>query len=1151
MKNRVNIQGGIMAQLIVTNRNGLDATESNFLTNEAKTFLNLHSLVGIQIFHIFEFDNATPKHMDVIKERVFDEGSNIITTTLPTLPDTHLHVRYLQGQYDALQDEVEYMVKKMMGMRSVNVSHSMICSLEGINAEDFETFKKYYINPVELEVYGEKKSTQNLDTSDLDPIKGFITMSDKEIQEFNKDFAMDLEDMKFTQAYFKKEGRNPNRTELKVIDTYWSDHCRHTTFLTHLDSVSIEGQYKDLITEAWESYLETRESTQSTHKPISLMNVATINAKEIRQKGLLEDLDESEEVNAASIHVDIDGEDTLLLFKNETHNHPTEIEPYGGASTCIGGGVRDPLSGRGYVYQAMRITGAKNPTLPYASTRPLKLSQRQICQKATDGYTDYLNQMGIEGGYVKEYYHDGFEAKRLELGALVASVPSDVVQKSIPTPGDRILLLGARTGRDGLGAAVGSSKTVKKDAMESVGAEVQKGNPMIERKIVRLFRNPQAIQLIKRCNDMGAGGVSVAVGELADSLKINLDAVPLKYEGLHGGEIALSESQERMVVVVDHSDVEEFKKYAELEDCDCVEIAEVTDNGFMEMIHKGKTVIKLSREFLSSNGTDKHAEVRIESKAVATNMDSINLASQRGLAEQFNQQGLRFTELTPAEGMSAPIPVSTGLSNTASIMTHGYNPFISETSPFHAGYIATIDAITKVVAMGGSVDKIRLSYQEYFESLGKDPVRWGKPLAALLGAFKVMKELNIPALGGKDSMSGSFDDIDVPPSLLCFAVQTTPVNKLNNRVLKDVTSKIVLVNSGYTHDALIDMDHYVRTMNTIKELNDAGKILAASSITRSIEHEIFEMSVEDRRAVSYDITPQEGIMPGSLLVQVENPEILEGLDYTVIASVTAGDIDESLEEKISAWEKPLKEVYRNTEWKKVAIKQEQHPKTMRKHIQKCKMIIPVLSGVTGDIDLELNLKNLNIEHEFVVINHENYEVSIQEFAEKLSESNTLFLADGYKMINNVMNSGTYYQVFLTHPLVKDTINKLIRRQGVVLGSGAGFVGLVNTGYFQGNTKVTASKYHKFISKDLIARVANNRNVLFQGMSGQDVAVSLNGFYINVETDSKESCFLVSEETLGEEPMVLGLQSKDGHVVGTITQIENNEVLLSTLLNYFI
>ncbi|WP_159649659.1 AIR synthase-related protein [Erysipelothrix aquatica] len=1139
-----------MGQLIVTSRSGLDATESNFLTNEAKTFLNLNSLVEIQIFHIFEFDNVTPEHMDIIKERVFDEGTNIIRTSLPALPDTHIHVRYVQGQYDALQDEVAYMVNKMMGMSLAKVSHSIICSLEGVNTEDFETFKKYYINPVELEVYGGEKSTQNVDTSDLDPIKGFITMNEEEILEFSKDFAMDFEDMKFTQAYFMKEGRNPNRTEIKVIDTYWSDHCRHTTFFTILDSVSIEGQYKDLITETWESYLETRELTQSTHNPISLMNIATINAKEIRQKGLLEDLDESEEVNAASIHVDIDGEDTLLLFKNETHNHPTEIEPYGGASTCIGGGVRDPLSGRGYVYQAMRITGAKKPTLPYANTRLSKLSQRQLCQKATEGYTDYLNQMGIEGGYVKEYYHDGFEAKRLELGALVASVPSDFVQKSIPSHGDRILFLGARTGRDGLGAAVGSSKTVKKEAMESVGAEVQKGNPFIERKIVRLFRNPQAIKRIKRCNDMGAGGISVAVGEIADSLKINLDAVPLKYEGLNGGEIALSESQERMVVIVNQNDVEEFKKYAKFEDCDCVEIAEVTDSGFMEMIHKGKTVIKLNREFLSSNGTAKHAEVRIESKKVVSNMESINLASQRGLTEQFNQQGLRSAELTPSEGMAAPIPVSTGLSNIASIMTHGYNPFISETSPFHAGYIATIDAITKVVAMGGSIDKIRLSYQEYFESLGKDPVRWGKPLAALLGAFKVMKALNIPALGGKDSMSGSFDNIDVPPSLLCFAVQTTPVNKLNNRVLKDVTSKIVLVNSGYTHDTLIDMDHYARSMNTIKALNDEGKILAASSITRTIEHEIFEMSVENRLLVSYDTKPQEGIMPGSLLVQVENPKILEELDYTVIASVASGKVDESLEQKISAWEEPLKEIYRNTEWNSVAVKQELHPKTMSKHVQKCKMIIPVLSGVTGDIHLELNLKSLNIEHEFVVINHENYEVSIQEFTDKLNESNTLFLADGYKMVNNVLNSGTYYQVFLTHPLVKNAISRLIRRQGIVLGSGAGFVGLVNTGYFQGNTKITASKYHKFISKALTACVVNNRNRLFQGMLGQDIAVRLNGFYINVETDSTESCFLVSEETLGETPMVLGLQSKDGHVIGTITQIENNEVLLSTLLNYF-
>ncbi|HLR34422.1 MAG TPA: phosphoribosylformylglycinamidine synthase, partial [Tissierellales bacterium] len=848
--------------------------EADNLYKDFKDYLKIKSLEKVRVINVYDIINAFCEDYSRIVKEVLSERNldNVYERNLPIdNTEKYFRVEIVPGQYNQRDDSAIQCVNALLGKKDILVKSSKILVFKGINGEELNKIKNYYINPVEMRevdiesfTYEEREET----TDEVEIINNFINMSQNEILKMKENYgiAMDVEDLLFCQKYFKgEEERDPSITEIKVIDTYWSDHCRHTTFMTEILDVEIEDSiYKSILEEALKDYIQSRNYVyEDKEKPMSLMDLATVNMKEIKKKGLLEDKEESEEINAASIEidVDIDGENEkwLLMFKNETHNHPTEIEPFGGAATCLGGCIRDPLSGRSYVYQAMRITGAGDPRQSFEDTLEGKLPQRKITQKAMEGYSSYGNQIGVPTGYVREIYDEGYIAKRMEVGALVAAAPKKNVRRESSEPGDLILLVGGRTGKDGLGGAVGSSKEHTEESLETGGAEVQKGNPLLERKILRLFRNKEVSTMIKKCNDFGAGGVSVAIGELADGLFIDLDKVPLKYPGLNGTEIALSESQERMAVVVEEENLDKFIELAEKEDLETTLVAEVRDNNRLTMVWGNEPIVDISRRFLDTNGIRKKINVyvekqeeenyfhrepeHIESKNIKenwmNNINQLNTSSQKGLVKKFDHTvgsgtvlmpvGGKY-RLTPAEGMVAKIPVLKGDTNTCSIMTYGFDPKISKWSPFHGGMYAVIESLAKVTAIGGDFRKVRLTFQEYFERIGEDKKKWGKPFSALLGAYSVMKNLDIPSIGGKDSMSGTFKDIDVPPTLISFAVTTDKVQNIISPEFKGIGNDVVLITLDIDEKGMVDFEQLKRNYGKIKELIDEGKIISASTI---------------------------------------------------------------------------------------------------------------------------------------------------------------------------------------------------------------------------------------------------------------------------------------------------------------------------------
>jgi len=748
-------------------------------------------------------------------------------------------IEYLPGQYDQRADSASQCIQILTRGERPETKVAKLIVLEGeVSDPEFGKIKNYCINPVECrEASAEKPETLDVVLTvpdDVKILKGFVNMNRQALEDFMGEmgFAMSLEDLEFCQAYFRDtEKRDPTITEIKVIDTYWSDHCRHTTFLTQINTVEFEeGYYSALLKSIYDSYLESRKFVyQDREKDMCLMDIATIAMKELRKRGKLEDLDVSDEINACSIVVNVDkgekSEEWLVMFKNETHNHPTEIEPFGGAATCLGGAIRDPLSGRSYVYQAMRVTGSGDPRTGIADTLPGKLPQKKITTGAAAGYSSYGNQIGLATGQVAEVYDDDFVAKRMEIGAVIGAAPKENVYRSKPVPGDVVILLGGRTGRDGCGGATGSSKEHTEESLLSCGAEVQKGNPPTERKIQRLFRNPAVSRMIKKCNDFGAGGVSVAIGELADGLDLNLDAVPKKYEGLDGTELAISESQERMAVVVAKSDVKAFIDAAAEENLEANRVAVVTEENRLRMYWREKPIVDISRDFLNTNGVKQNTNVLIAmpdrensifkklpfgmeqtqqeiKQAWFENLARLNVCSQKGLVERFDSTIGAGTvlmpfggeyQLSPAEGMAAKIPVLEGDTVTCTLMSYGYNPSIAKWSPFHGALYAIIESVAKIVSMGGDYRNIRLSLQEYFEKLGKDSRKWGKPFSALLGAYYAQMKLGIPAIGGKDSMSGTFKDMSVPPTLVSFAVASADARNVVSTEFKKKGSNVVIV----------------------------------------------------------------------------------------------------------------------------------------------------------------------------------------------------------------------------------------------------------------------------------------------------------------------------------------------------------------------
>ena len=834
------------------------AAEARALLADAVGTLGIQGLEKVRIVNRYDVEGVDEELFGYAKRNIFSEPQlDIVTDTLDEKGAAAVFaVEPLPGQFDQRADSAAQCIQIASQKEKPLVATAKVHLLYGnITAEDAERIKRYVINPVECREAGfalpETLRTEFAVPTEVPTVDGFISLEGGDFEAFAKKYslAMDADDVRFCRDYFRTEKRDPTLTEIRMIDTYWSDHCRHTTFLTTIDSVEFES---DLCKAEWEAYLAARKQLHREHKPINLMDIATIAAKQLRAEGKLENLDESEEIHACTvkIKVDVDGkdEDWLLLFKNETHNHPTEIEPFGGAATCIGGAIRDPLSGRAYVYSAMRVTGAGNPLVPLSETLKGKLPQKKIVTTAAAGYSSYGNQIGLATGIVDELYHDGYVAKRLEIGAVTGAAPARNVVRETPVAGDIVILLGGRTGRDGCGGATGSSKAHSTASLATCGAEVQKGNAPEERKLQRLFRNPEASLLIKRCNDFGAGGVSVALGELADGLETDLNAVPKKYEGLDGTKLAISESQERMAVVVAAENAEKFKSLAFAENLEATVVAVVTEEPRLRMKWNGKTIVDISREFLNSNGAEKHTTAKIvapakrEKKAPANFADGmralagdLNVCSKRGLSERFDSTIGAGTvlmpfggkkQLTPIQCMANKVSVEKGETRTCSLMSWGFNPYISENSPFHGAYLAVVESVSKLIAAGADRKDVYLTFQEYFEKPMARPERWGKPLAALLGAYRAQRDFGIGAIGGKDSMSGTFEHLDVPPTLVSFAVTTAKTDDIVFPDFKKAGSKVALFACEYGEDGLPVTDSFLSNLDRVSALVRSGKALA-------------------------------------------------------------------------------------------------------------------------------------------------------------------------------------------------------------------------------------------------------------------------------------------------------------------------------------
>ena len=916
-------------------------------------------------------------------------------------------------------------------------------------------------------------------------------MTDDDTEKFYEKygFAMDIADLKFCQEYFRDtEKRDPTMTEMKMIDTYWSDHCRHTTFLTRLEEIDIEW---DLLKDIYGKYIESRKFVyQDRKKDISLMDVATIVAKELKKRGVLKNLDESEEINACSIKANImvDGkeEEYLIMFKNETHNHPTEIEPFGGAATCLGGAIRDPLSGRVYVYQAMRVTGCGDPRQTIEETLPHKLPQRKLTNEAARGYSSYGNQIGLATGQVAEIYHPGYVAKRMEIGALVGAAPSKNVIRLRPEPGDKVILLGGKTGRDGCGGATGSSKAHNSESLTSCGAEVQKGNAPEERKIQRLFRDPEVTKLIKRCNDFGAGGVSVAIGELADGLEINLDKVPKKYEGLDGTELAISESQERMAVVVADKDVENFINLAEKENIEATVVAKVVEEPRVKMYWRNKVIVDLSREFLNTNGDVKNANAKITKPLDAENyfaskqvndiektwketITDLNCCSQRGLVERFDSTigantvimpfGGKY-QLTPAEGMVARIPTLKGYTDAGTIMTYGYNPYIATWSPFHGAVYAIVESVAKYVALGGDYKKAYLTLQEYFEKLRNEPKRWGKPLAALLGAYYVQEQLQIAAIGGKDSMSGSYNELDVPPTLVSFCIGDVDTTKVVSNEFKKANSKVYVLKTKMGKENIIDFDDLKENFELVHKLINDGKVLSSSTIKNGgIADVITKSCIGNKIGFKFEntddlFTPLYGSFVLEAVEDIDNEKLeLLGMTTSEKTIVVNENVVLDLEELIKLWEEPLEKVFpTRVEQKGEArnILSQKTPTITRKlPITRPHVFIPVFPGTNCEYDSAKAFEDAGARVSTVVFKNlkpQDIQDSIELFAKEIEKAQIIMFPGGFSAGDEPDGSGKFISSIFRNPKLKDLIHKhLYEKDGLMLGICNGFQALVKLG----------------------------------------------------------------------------------------------------------
>ena len=1077
-------------RIYVEKKAGLRHT-ADALKEELRTFVGIKELEDVRLFNRYDVENLDSKLFQQAVHTVFSEPQQDVTyTQLPEMDAVVFAVEYLPGQYDQRADSAAQCIQIISQGERPAVRTAKVYALFGsLTEEQIAAVKKYVINPVESrEASLEPVTTLKVQYQIPDHVatlEGFNELDDAGLNAFLKqyDLAMDFGDIKCCQDYFRSENREPTVTEIKVIDTYWSDHCRHTTFHTIIDNVEFEDE---LLKKAYDEYLATRQEI-GRKKPITLMDMGTIAVKYLRSIGELDKLDESEEINACTvkIKVEIEGkkEDWLLLFKNETHNHPTEIEPFGGAATCIGGAIRDPLSGRSYVYAAMRVTGAADPLTPVEETLQGKLPQRKIVTTAAAGYSSYGNQIGLATGQVDELYHSGYAAKRMEIGAVIAAAPAENVRRERPIPGDVVILLGGRTGRDGCGGATGSSKSHTVESLEHCGAEVQKGNAPEERKLQRLFRNPEASKLIKRCNDFGAGGVSVAVGELADGLEIDLNQVPKKYEGLDGTELAISESQERMAVVVGAADEAAFCKLAADENLEVSRIAVVKEDARLTMSWNGTTIVDLSRAFLDTNGAEKHIDVhpaapKAWNKSVPADFKQgytalagdLNVCSKRGLSERFDATIGAGTVLmpfggkyqyTPIQAMVHKVSVEQKHTDTCSLMAWGYNPYIAENSPYHSAFLAVVESVSKLVATGAKFEDVYLSFQEYFEKLGRDSDRWGKPFAALLGAFMAQKQLHVAAIGGKDSMSGTFEQLTVPPTLVSFAVTTENVEHIVSNEFKAAGHKVVLVQPEYDAEGLPVIESLKNVFEQVHALTSTGKALAVYTPTYGgVAEAVMKMCFGNMLGFKFAEIPMEtlfGYRYGSFVL-----ELTEGVEPmgTVLGETTAeqaltyGGETLCLNELLKVYEQKLESVYPCN----IPMEKEEIPAftyTAETRVAPAvktaapKVLIPVFPGTNCEYDTAKALRDAGADPEIVVIKNltpQGITESVEYFAKQIQNAQMIFIPGGFSGGDEPDGSAKFITAFFRNAQVKDAVHELLKqRDGLMAGICNGFQALIKLG----------------------------------------------------------------------------------------------------------
>ena len=1084
------------------------AVEADEILNNLKTQLKLNDLESLKVVNRYDVQGVSEEVLNqgiptILSEPMVDD------VTLEDYPADNAQVfaiEYLPGQYDQRADACEQCFQLLTGEKNVKVKCAKLIALEGnLSDEDVQRVQNYLINPVDQRLASLDKVNDLADSevviNPVPVIEGFIDFNDEQLKQYIKDngMAMNYDDLKVTQDYFKdEEKRDPTETELKVLDTYWSDHCRHTTFATIITDLDIEsGAFKEILEKDVEDYKTSRHLVYGvdTKRPLTLMDLATISMKELRKTGYLDDLEVSEEINACSVELKIhttDGdEDWLLMFKNETHNHPTEIEPFGGAATCLGGAIRDPLSGRAYVYQSMRITGAGDPRKSLDETLKGKLPQRKICQEAAHGFSSYGNQIGLTTGYVHEIYDEGYVAKRMEVGAVVAAAPKEQVKRLEPLKDHIVLLIGGRTGRDGIGGATGSSKSHELKTTTTAGAEVQKGNPVEERKIQRLFRNKAVSEKIIRCNDFGAGGVCVAVGELAPGLNINLDAVLKKYEGLTGTELAISESQERMAIVIDQKDEEFIKQACIDENLEVVRVAVVTDNNRLTMHYLGQTVVDIDRAFLDKNGASRYQNIEVklpdfektpfdevkQESFVETSkevLSRLSVCGQKGLVERFDSSIGNGTVLSPfggktlrteTEGMAALIPVLGKETTTCSIMSYGYNPSISKWSPYHGSMYAIIESVAKIVAMGGDYHTIRFSFQEYFEKLLDVPSKWGKPFAALLGAYRVQSELKLPSIGGKDSMSGSFEDLDVPPTLVSFAITGADVKDVMTPELKDKDHTLVEVMLPKDDFYVYDFDALKEQYDAVMKLMKDGKVYSAYTVKDGgVIEAVYKMAFGNAIGVKInDNLSLESLVEknyGNIILEVENDEVVVLPNSRIIGhttdtnALTYNDESLSLDEAYEIYESVLDDVYPTKEkaptTDMIEKDCEERPVLHASKVyDEVNVVIPVFPGTNCEYDSKRAFEKAGAKVQLVLIRNkteEDIKKSVDELEAAIKNAQIVMLPGGFSAGDEPEGSGKFIATVLRNPKLKDAITDLLdNREGLMIGICNGFQALVKLG----------------------------------------------------------------------------------------------------------